>query len=185
MFRTEMRNDMAMPADYDYRNCSSLFGYSAEVHRRSGGVCQLCGAGAGGLDFDFWRQLTVEHLIGQGQGGYLKQIRDRLTERFPGMAPGDHRQLAGRIDAANTVTACQFCNATTSRTVAPVSMTDAIMGAPDGTEEDIFEWVTRDLAVALESKRETVRWKLASVRRAFDELIAPDLLAVRESRAGD
>jgi hypothetical protein len=30
-----MRNDVAMAADYDYRNCTSLFGYSAEVHRRS------------------------------------------------------------------------------------------------------------------------------------------------------
>jgi hypothetical protein len=175
---------MAVTAEYDYRNCQSLFGYSAEVHRRSGGVCQLCGAGQGNLDFDFWRQLTVEHLIGQGQGGYLNQIRDQLTERFPDMDPAGLRQLAGRIDAANTVSACQFCNSTTSRTVAPVSMTAAIMQAPDGTEDKIFEWVTRDLAVALESKRETVRWKLASVRRAFEELIAPDLLAMRRAETG-
>ncbi len=172
-----------MTADYDCRNCSSLFGYSAEVHLRSGGVCQLCGAGDGALDFDFWRQLTVEHLIGQGQGGYLNQIRDRLAERFPEMDPGDVRQLATRIDAANTVTACQFCNSTTSRTTAPVSMTEAILQAPDGSEDEIFECITRDLAAALESKRETVRWKLASVRRAFDELIAPGLLAVRQSEA--
>ena len=173
-----------MPADYDYRNCSSLFGYSAEVHRRSGGVCQLCGAGQGDLDFDFWRQLTVEHLIGQGQGGYLNQIRDGLIKRFPERDSGDLRRLAVRIDAANTVLACQFCNATTSRTVAPVSMIDAIMQAPNGTEDEIFERITRDLAAALESKRETVRWKLASVRRAFDELIAPDLVAVRQSDQG-
>ena len=42
--------------DYDYRNCQSLFGYAAKVHERSGGVCQLCGAGTGGLDFDLWRR---------------------------------------------------------------------------------------------------------------------------------
>jgi hypothetical protein len=46
--------------DYDYRNCQSLFGYAAKVHERSGGVCQLCGAGGPEVDFDFWRQLTVE-----------------------------------------------------------------------------------------------------------------------------
>src|SRR5205807_243716 len=57
--------------DYDYRNCQSLFGYAAKVHERSGGVCQLCSAGAAGLDFDLWRQMTVEHLIGESQGGYL------------------------------------------------------------------------------------------------------------------
>ena len=45
--------------EYDYRNCQSLFGYATEVHQRSGGVCQLCDAGATGLDFDLWRQLTV------------------------------------------------------------------------------------------------------------------------------
>ena len=54
--------------DYDYRNCQSLFGYAAKVHERSGGVCQLCGAGTAGLDFDLWRQMTVEHLIGESQG---------------------------------------------------------------------------------------------------------------------
>jgi hypothetical protein len=60
---------------YHYRNCQSLFGYAAEVHRHSGGVCELCGAGATGIDFDLWRRLTVEHLIGESQGGYAKQIR--------------------------------------------------------------------------------------------------------------
>jgi hypothetical protein len=47
--------------DYDYRNCQSLFGYAARVHERSGGVCELCGARSSVLDFDLWRQLTVEH----------------------------------------------------------------------------------------------------------------------------
>jgi hypothetical protein len=53
---------------YDFRNCTSLFGYSAAVHVRSGGSCELCDAGDSS-DFDWWRQLTVEHLIGEGQGG--------------------------------------------------------------------------------------------------------------------
>ena len=70
--------------DYDYRNCQSLFGYAAKVHERSGAVCQLCGAGTAGLDFDLWRQMTVEHLIGESQGGYLRQISASLADRFPG-----------------------------------------------------------------------------------------------------
>lgn len=59
---------------YDHRNCKSLFGYAAAVHIRSGGICELCGAGGGALDFDLWRQYTVEHVIGESQGGYLKAI---------------------------------------------------------------------------------------------------------------
>lgn len=70
---------------YDYRNCQSLFGYAAAVHERSGGVCQLCGCGADRLDFDLWRQMTVEHLIGSSQGGYLAQIRSALEQRLPGL----------------------------------------------------------------------------------------------------
>ena len=174
-------NDVHMTTEYDYRNCSSLFGYSAEVHQRSGGICQLCGAGRGEVDFDLWRQLTVEHLIGQGQGGYLNQITSELAERFPDMDREVLQNLAGRVDKENTVSACHFCNATTSRTTSPVSMTDAIKQAPDGTEDEIFEWITRDLATALSTKRETVRSKLTSVRRAYDEMIAPGLQAARAS----
>ena len=94
--------------DYNYRNCQSLFGYAAKVHERSGGVCQLCGAGAAGLDFDLWRQMTVEHLIGESQGGYLSQILASLAGRFPGLSAAERAELAAQIDAANTVTACSF-----------------------------------------------------------------------------
>ena len=87
--------------DYDYRNCQSLFGYAARVHERSGGVCQLCGAGTAGLDFDLWRQMTVEHLIGESQGGYLRQIASSLADRFPGLVPGEIATIAAKIDAAN------------------------------------------------------------------------------------
>jgi hypothetical protein len=78
-------------------------------------VCQLCGAGAAELDFDLWRQMTVEHLIGESQGGYRYQISASLAHRFPGLGPDEIAELATRIDAANTVTACSFCNATTSQ----------------------------------------------------------------------
>lgn len=123
-------------ADYDYRNCASLFGYAATVHARSGGIGQLCGAGADRVDFDWWRQLTVEHLVGEKQGGYLRSIRSALSQRLPQVAPGELAELSRRIDEANTVTACSFCNSTTSRDLAPKSMQDLIAEAAAGTAAD-------------------------------------------------
>jgi hypothetical protein len=76
---------------YDYRNCQSLFGYAASVHVRSGGVCQLCGADGGPARFDFWRQLSVEHLIGESQGGYLRAIKTAAARRFPDLDAGPKR----------------------------------------------------------------------------------------------
>jgi hypothetical protein len=61
-----------------------LLGYAAQVHERSGAVCQLCGYGKGRQpDFDMWRQLTVEHLIGESQGGYLTSIRASVGKGSP------------------------------------------------------------------------------------------------------
>ena len=165
--------------DYDYRNCQSLFGYAARVHERSGGVCQLCGAGTAGLDFDLWRQMTVEHLIGESQGGYLRQIAASLADRFAGLAPSEIAAIATEIDAANTVTACSFCNATTSRAQAPESMTALIETAPDGRSEDIQHHVTAGLSGILAAKREEVAWKLTSVRKAFETHVAPVLTDTR------
>jgi hypothetical protein len=166
--------------EYDYRNCVSLFGYAAEVHRRSGGVCQLCDAGAMALDFDLWRQMTVEHLIGESQGGYLKQVRATLASRFPDLAAGEIVLLAAEIDAANTVTACSFCNSTTSRDHAQVSMTELIEAAPDGPRDQVLKHVSAMLDGILAGKRQAVRRKLASVRAAFDSQVVP---ALEESRA--
>lgn len=165
--------------EYDYRNCLSLFGYAAEVHRRSGGICQLCDAGAAALDFDLWRQLTVEHLIGESQGGYAKQIGAALAHRFPGLGVDMIAQLTAEIDAANTVTACSFCNSTTSRDRAPAGMPDLIDSAPDGSREEFLKHVTGALDEILEVKRRTVSWKLTAVRKAFDTLAAPALEASR------
>jgi hypothetical protein len=171
--------------DYDYRNCQSLFGYAAKVHERSGGVCQLCGAGTAGLDFDLWRQMTVEHLIGESQGGYLSQILASLAGRFPGLSAAECAELAAQVDAANTVTACSFCNATTSRAQAPTSMTALIETAPDGTPEDIRRHVIAGLDGILAAKRKEVAWKLASVRKAFDSRVAPGLTEARLDEASE
>lgn len=167
--------------DYDYRNCQSLFGYAAKVHERSGGVCQLCGAGSVELDFDLWRQMTVEHLIGESQGGYLRQISASLARRFPGLDPAVLAEFAGQIEAANTVTACSFCNSTTSRAQAPASMTSLIEES-DGTPEQLLDHVAAGLDSILAGKRRAVAWKLAAVRKAFDSEVVPRLGAARVAR---
>jgi hypothetical protein len=152
---------------YNYKNCQSLFGYAAAVHRRSGGRCQLCGCGGGPEAFDLWRQMTVEHLIGKSQGGYLPQIRTSVSARFPDLPPEAREALAQHLDAANTVTACSFCNSTTSRDSSPRSMQELIHEAP-GSSEEVLRYVTAELQAVLVRKRADVQWKLQAVREAFE-----------------
>lgn len=45
--------------------------------------CALCDCGGEPLPFEMWRQMTVEHLIGKSQQGYLKDIRGLVRTRFP------------------------------------------------------------------------------------------------------
>ncbi|EKZ9180883.1 hypothetical protein RFA54_004412 [Vibrio vulnificus] len=158
--------------EYNYRNCQSLFGYSAEVHARCKGVCQLCGCDSS-LDFDLWRQMTVEHLIGRSQGGYLKQIKAELETKFPSLTLTESDSLAKKIDARNTVTACQFCNSTTSRDISPVSMSDLIKSGD--SPSDVFKSVEMACQVALEQKRSRVEWKLSSVRKAYEKYVVPKI----------
>jgi hypothetical protein len=151
---------------YNHKNCQSLFGYAADVHIRSGGKCQLCGCGGSPLDFDLWRQMTVEHLIGKSQGGYLKQIRTAVEMRFPHLSSDACENLSLRIDTLNTVTACSFCNSTTSRDVSKKSMPELLREAT-GTIEEVEAYITAELQHVLERKRLDVQWKLASVKEAF------------------
>lgn len=165
--------------DYDFRNCQSLFGYAEKVHKRSGGTCQLCDAGTERLDFDQWRQLTVEHLIGRSQGGYLQDITSAFFARYPDMPSEAIKDLARRVDGANTVSACSFCNSTTSRNKVAMSMSEVIANAPDGSPDVIYQHVTSSLAAILEAKRADVAWKLRAVRIQFDSAIAPELERMR------
>jgi hypothetical protein len=165
--------------EYDYRNCSSLFGYAASVHARSGGVCQLCGCGAGREpDFDLWRQLTIEHLIGESQGGYPPKIRAAIEQRFSQLSEADRTALVTKINAANTITACSFCNSTTSRDRAERSMTELILDSLDGPEET-YTAIRAYCTTVFERKRSDVAWKLVSVRAAFERLVVSDLQASR------
>ncbi len=159
---------MSRPVAYNFRNCQSLFGYATDVHRRSGGRCQLCGCGSTPINFDLWRQMTVEHLIGKSQGGYLRQVRESVSKRFSDMPSQEQESLAKAIDALNTVTACSFCNSTTSRDACPVSMTELIASTAGGPD-DLRAKLGEELGKVLARKREDVAWKLRSVRAAFQQ----------------
>jgi hypothetical protein len=151
---------------YNYRNCQSLFGYSAEVHIRCKGQCQLCGCGGVPIDFDIWRQMTVEHLIGKSQGGYLKQIRELVETSFPKYSDAEKEGLSREIDAINTVTACQFCNSTTSRDTNDFSMNDLFEKA-NGCRDSLLREIKVTCEDTLRKKKKTVQWKLESVEDAF------------------
>ena len=140
---------------YNYKNCQSLFGYSAEVHIRCKGQCQLCGCGGSPLDFDLWRQMTVEHLIGKSQGGYLDQIQELVEKHFSSYSGSDRKILSKEINALNTVTACQFCNSTTSRNVSDISMNDLFKVA-NGCRESLIKEVSSACSKILNEKKESV-----------------------------
>lgn len=158
---------------YNYKNCQSLFGYSAQVHIRCKGKCQLCGCGGEPLDFDLWRQMTVEHLIGKSQGGYLKQIKESLRLKFKHYGEAELEALSDKVDALNTVTACQFCNSTTSRDISSTSMIDIISGSED--EFELLAQVSEVCNAILKAKQTKVAWKLESIREAFEEKIQPKI----------
>jgi hypothetical protein len=167
---------VASPRPYDPRNLQSLFGYGRAAHVRSGGICQLCGCGKDrDLDFDMWRQFTIEHLIGQGDGGYPDRINAAVARKLGDTVSLDEQtRLARDIHEANIVTACQFCNSTTSRDRSPFTMEDLILGAPSDLQS-MYQFVVEKLQAILERKRAVVAWKLEATRAAFDTEIAPAL----------
>lgn len=158
--------------EYDYRSCESLFGYAADVHTRSRAICRLCGYGRDRLDFDQWRQLTVEHVIGRSQGGYRGDIRRALNQHLPEIPAETLDHIAGEIDEANTVTACSSCNAMTSRDSAPRSM-DRLIEDCSQDSQRLLVAVKEELESVLKAKRSRVELKLRSVRAAFDEIVVP------------
>jgi hypothetical protein len=155
-----------------------LFGYAQRVHERSGGKCQLCGAGSDHVDFDLWRQLTVEHLIGKSKGGYYPEIRIALTEKFPEAAKDEIDRIAHEINLANMISACSFCNSTTSRARSPKGMAKLIAES-GATPEEVVRGVTQYLGEIWNKKRKTVLTKLESIREAFEEQVKPALIKAR------
>ena len=118
--------------------------------------------------------MTVEHLIGHSQGGYLKDIRAAVAARFPELSSPDREALARRIDELNTVSACSFCNSTTSRNVNEKSMAQ-LLNERRGTPADVEAHISKELQLVLRRKREEVEWKIASVREAFQREIVPQI----------
>lgn len=163
-----------MSSVYNHKQCQSLFGYAFETHVRSGGVCQLCHCGGDALTFDLWRQLTVEHLIGKKQGGYRKEIRAAVADRFPTLSSVEQETLVRTIEAMNTVTACSFCNSTTSQDACAWSMRELLF-ATAGEPAVVLKALEEALKSILERKRNTVSWKLESVRRAYERSVVPAL----------
>ena len=159
---------------YNHRNCKSLFGYAASAHAKSRGRCQLCDCGGPPLDFDLWRQFTIEHIIPRSQGGHLKSIRASVSSRFPNLSAEEQGSLAKRLDEANTVSACGFCNSTTSHTASEKSM-DELLNEASGNIDSVAAHVEKYIHVVLRRKREDVQWKLASVKTAFEVAIRPRL----------
>ncbi len=164
-----------MRPKYDYRNCQSLFGYAQQTHQRSRAVCQLCGCDAGSpINFDLWRQMTVEHLISESQRGYSPELRSAVAERFPHLSAQEQARLVKQIDEANTVTTCRFCNSTTSRDRHSKDMR-ALLREAEGTPDQVIAAVVAELKQILGRKRADVQWKLESVRAAFEDQIVPRL----------
>jgi len=89
--------------------------------------------------------------------------------------------MAWRINAANTITACSFCNSTTSRDRNEKTMEEILTEAA-GTSEEVLAQVIQQLSAILEKKRADVRWKLDSVRDAFEVEVRPQLEKVRSGR---
>lgn len=154
-----------MSNQYDYHNCQSLFGYALGTHIRCNCTCQLCGCGGPGEEnFNLWRQMTVEHLIGASQGGY--RVLEAVVERFPDWSGEQQKRLAADINEANMVTACSFCNSTTSRHQSSKSL-DVILREADGTPEQVLAHVKSELALVLQDKRDKVAQKVEAVREGF------------------
>lgn len=75
--------------------------------------------------------------------------------------------MSKEIDLINTVTACQYCNSTTSRDVSDISMSDLIIVA-DGSRGSLIKEVSSTCGTILNKKRKSVAWKLESIREAFE-----------------
>lgn len=160
-----------MPKIYNYRNCQSLFGYALTVHQRFNCVCQLCKCGGNDApSFDIWRQMTVEHIIGKSQGGYKEEIGNSINERFPDLSKADRETLAEQLNEANTISACSFCNSTTSRNKAPQNMHELIFEA-EGNPEEVINQVIEKINCILRDKQKVAAWKIEAVRKAFEEKI--------------
>ncbi|OHB55640.1 MAG: hypothetical protein A2Y12_14990 [Planctomycetes bacterium GWF2_42_9] len=116
--------------------------------------------------------MTVEHIIGESQGGYLYQITEALSRKYPELSTEALENMAKSIDQANTITCCSFCDASTSRNRCNISMTELIK-TTNGTPSELVEIIKKELNSILEQKKSVIEWKLASIKKAFETEIKP------------
>jgi hypothetical protein len=179
------RERMLKGLTYPCKDCISLFGYAEEVHQRSSGVCQYCGYGSdievdSPLYISLWRQLSVEHVIGESQGGYNPRLKDAVSAKFPGHPIDEIERIVDQINIANTVTTCRFCNDTTSRYVAQKTMEAFLAEAQGQTPDEVIAEIQRHLTAIFEDKKCLVLWKLSSIEPAFQGKIKDGLRRERQ-----
>ncbi|MHB9036374.1 MAG: hypothetical protein ACYC64_06880 [Armatimonadota bacterium] len=171
---------------YDPRSCQSLLGYGRAAHARSSGACIYCGLGKNKIDFDTWRQLSVDHIVPAmlfpGEGKTLRLL-------FPNLQKTELRALAEKINGINLVTACNFCNSMTSR-MKDLSA-DGIL-SPEGYEnvtslnaesvQSMLYRLQQRVDELLPTKKDYVKSRLAELRKTFEKEIKPELQNARDRR---
>ena len=166
---------------YDPKNCQSLFGYGKNAHERSGGICVYCGIGADKLDFDIWRQFSIDHVI-------PRRLLPDINKVFPNIEKNKEliRALRRKIDGMNLVTACNFCNSMTSRM--PIEPIKNILRFDDyenatSIDDEPFKSMLCSLEKHIQEqiviKRDYVQKRLSIIREEFGKVVEPTLLKKR------
>ena len=88
------------------------------------------------------------------------------------------KELASRLEMENTVSACSFCNSTTSRDQNERTMDQVLLSSE--TEEEMIGAVRSEAAKVLTRKRRNVKWKLESVRERFNTVVRAQLAQKRD-----
>lgn len=136
-------------------------------------------AQASRFDFDVWRQMSVEHIIGRIKGGDVRDVRLAIARRFPELSSAERERLVQRIDEANTVTACSFCNSMTSQHDKHGRSMSELLDGAEGSPDEIVEMILLEISKIFDDKRAAVRRKIEAIHAAFDRLVKPDLLKAR------
>jgi len=123
----------------------------------------------------------VEHLIGESQGGEYREILLALQRKFSGVPRRELEEHAEQLERENMVTACAFCNSTTSRDKHSTTMEDLIADAGT-TWEEVLSALQAEAKKILNRKRADVAWKLASIREHFEHELLPKLRRSRQRR---
>jgi len=183
-------------------NYQSLLGYARGVHKESGGRCAYCEYGACGVDFDMWRQLSLEHVIPSKwlEKGNIRPLLNELwglgdNWRKPYQrVTGDEDNLEGfrlkqAIEQESCVTACHFCNSATSRFEARHKgfreEWEEIFRDPglkklkhkpfDERKAALLERVRELRKAIFEQKKADVKKKLDELEPYFDQYVKPEL----------